>query len=378
MRRTREALVGPHRRTRTPPGRPARPPGGRAGLNEPHHRSPTNGQSSRAAACPPSGIELERSRVTMTQARGHRRGRGHHPAGPQGDPGDGGLRRGRGDRSGRRGGGAGPRTTSPTWPSSTSRCRASDGLAAARAIRPRHKVAVLILTAFSQRDLIDEARDAGVAAYLVKPFQRSELMPAIDQAMARCEQEWAIDAEAQQADADGGPDRSATAEDKIETRRLVDGAKGVLMERHGHGRDRGVRLHPADGHADPGPHARRGPAGRSTARSRPRPGDPHRHDHRRRPANADTGHRCSSSTACRWPSGPTSPCPPIWPPPRRGHQRRARVRLHAGRTWSGSTSPVGAGGGLRPARGHLPRRDRRGLQGGPGRDPRRPARRSST
>ena len=64
-------------------------------------------------------------------------------------------------------------------------------------------MAVLILTAFSQRNLIDEARDAGVAAYLVKPFQRIELIPAIDQAMARCEQEWAIDAEARQAVDDG-------------------------------------------------------------------------------------------------------------------------------------------------------------------------------
>jgi two-component system, response regulator PdtaR len=111
----------------------------------------------------------------------------------------------------------------------------SDGLAAARAIRELDlKVAVLILTAFSQRNLIDEARDAGVAAYLVKPFQRIELIPAIDQAMARCEQEWAIDAEAQQGTAgDGGVPRPASAEDKLETRRLVDGAKGVLMERFG-------------------------------------------------------------------------------------------------------------------------------------------------
>ncbi len=110
----------------------------------------------------------------------------------------------------------------------------SDGLAAARAIRDLGlKVAVLILTAFSQRNLIDEARDAGVAAYLVKPFQRIELIPAIDQAMARCEQEWAIDAEAQQAAATDGVDRPVSAEDKLETRRLVDGAKGVLMERSG-------------------------------------------------------------------------------------------------------------------------------------------------
>ena len=110
----------------------------------------------------------------------------------------------------------------------------ADGLQAARNIRDLDiKVAVLILTAFSQRNLIDEARDAGVAAYLVKPFQRIELIPAIDQAVARCEQEWAIDAESRQAVDDGLVDGRAAAEDKLETRRLVDGAKGVLMERHG-------------------------------------------------------------------------------------------------------------------------------------------------
>jgi response regulator NasT len=109
----------------------------------------------------------------------------------------------------------------------------SDGLAAARAIRDLDvKVAVLILTAFSQRNLIDEARDAGVAAYLVKPFQRIELIPAIDQAVARCEQQWALDAESQQTHGSGTPP-ATSAEDKLETRRLVDGAKGVLMERSG-------------------------------------------------------------------------------------------------------------------------------------------------
>jgi len=109
----------------------------------------------------------------------------------------------------------------------------ADGLQAARDIRDLDiKVAVLILTAFSQRNLIDEARDAGVAAYLVKPFQRIELIP-IDQAVARCEQEWAIDAETRQAVDDGIVGSQAMAEDKLETRRLVDGAKGVLMERHG-------------------------------------------------------------------------------------------------------------------------------------------------
>ena len=72
-----------------------------------------------------------------------------------------------------------------------------------------------------------------MAAYLVKPFQRIELIPAIDQAMARSEQEWAIDAEARQAAAERGGPGLPAAEDKLETRRLVDGAKGLLMERSG-------------------------------------------------------------------------------------------------------------------------------------------------
>lgn len=110
----------------------------------------------------------------------------------------------------------------------------SDGLEAARAIRDMgERVAVLVLTAFSQRNLIDEARDAGVVAYLVKPFQRVELIPAIEQAMARSEQEWAIDAEVREAAEQRGADGPPPAEDKIETRRLVDGAKELLMDRSG-------------------------------------------------------------------------------------------------------------------------------------------------
>jgi AmiR/NasT family two-component response regulator len=110
----------------------------------------------------------------------------------------------------------------------------SDGLAAARAIAELgERVAVLILTAFSQRNLIEEAREAGVAAYLVKPFQRAELVPAIYQAVSRCEQEWAIEAEAAEVQASNGGNTQATAEDKLETRRLVDGAKDLLMERYG-------------------------------------------------------------------------------------------------------------------------------------------------
>jgi AmiR/NasT family two-component response regulator len=107
-----------------------------------------------------------------------------------------------------------------------------DGVRAAREITSRHRVAVLVLTAFSQRDLIEDARDAGVAAYLVKPFRREELLPAIEAVLTRCRQEWAIDAEV----ADDGPGTGggpeSRAEDKIETRRLVEQAKELLMDHY--------------------------------------------------------------------------------------------------------------------------------------------------
>ena len=105
-----------------------------------------------------------------------------------------------------------------------------DGIEAARRISNDHRVAVLILTAFSQRNLIEEARDAGVAAYLVKPFQRNELVPAIDVAVARFEEYRAIEEEHTRLS-----EEVATLEDKLETRRMVDRAKGVLMDDHGLG-----------------------------------------------------------------------------------------------------------------------------------------------
>jgi AmiR/NasT family two-component response regulator len=100
-----------------------------------------------------------------------------------------------------------------------------DGLQAARQITSQHQVAVMLLTAFSQRDLIEEARDAGVAAYLVKPFQARELLPAVADVLSRARQEWAIAAEEASEPAKG-------AEDKIATRRVVDEAKAVLMDRN--------------------------------------------------------------------------------------------------------------------------------------------------
>ncbi|HVA04787.1 MAG TPA: response regulator [Acidimicrobiales bacterium] len=103
-----------------------------------------------------------------------------------------------------------------------------DGIEAARRISANHRVAVLILTAFSQRNLIEEARDAGVAAYLVKPFQRGELVPAIAVATARFEEYRAIEDEHTRLSED-----VPTHEDKLRTRQMVDRAKAVLMDGHG-------------------------------------------------------------------------------------------------------------------------------------------------
>jgi AmiR/NasT family two-component response regulator len=100
------------------------------------------------------------------------------------------------------------------------------GLQAAQEITRDAQVAVIVLTAFSQRELIEEARDAGVAAYLVKPFRREELLSAVENVLASCRQEWAIDAEVERYAADG-----TAAEDKIATRRLVEEAKALLIER---------------------------------------------------------------------------------------------------------------------------------------------------
>jgi len=96
-----------------------------------------------------------------------------------------------------------------------------DGLSAARDIAGERRAAVLILTAYSQRDLIEEARDAGALAYLVKPFQASELIPAIEVALGRYHEMQALDEEVR------------GLQDTLETRRVVDRAKGILMDDHG-------------------------------------------------------------------------------------------------------------------------------------------------
>ena len=96
-----------------------------------------------------------------------------------------------------------------------------DGIEAAREINADRLAAVLLLTAFSQRDLIQQASEAGALAYLVKPFQRSELVPAIELALGRFRDLRAIEGEA------------AELQERLETRKLVDRAKGRLMDEQG-------------------------------------------------------------------------------------------------------------------------------------------------
>jgi response regulator NasT len=96
-----------------------------------------------------------------------------------------------------------------------------DGLTAARTIAGERICAVLILTAFSQHDLVEQARDAGALAYLVKPFQKSDLIPAIEMSLGRFEQIVALEQE------------NANLAERLEARKLIDRAKGRLMDEHG-------------------------------------------------------------------------------------------------------------------------------------------------
>ena len=96
-----------------------------------------------------------------------------------------------------------------------------DGIDAASIIAERRIAPVVILTAFSQRELVERARDAGAMAYLVKPFGRKDLMPAVELAVSRFRELIALENEV------------AGLTDRLETRKAVERAKGLLMARHG-------------------------------------------------------------------------------------------------------------------------------------------------
>jgi two-component system, response regulator PdtaR len=92
-----------------------------------------------------------------------------------------------------------------------------DGLAAAERIAGERVAPVVILTAFSQRDLVERARAAGAMAYLVKPFQKSDLVPAVEIAISRFAEMVTLESEV------------ASLNDRLETRKVVERAKGQLM-----------------------------------------------------------------------------------------------------------------------------------------------------
>ncbi|HYO17769.1 MAG TPA: response regulator [Dermatophilaceae bacterium] len=96
-----------------------------------------------------------------------------------------------------------------------------DGISAAERIVAGRTAPVLMLTAFSQRELVARAREAGAMAYLVKPFRRADLVPAIEVAVARHEEILALEAEVE------------GLEDRLTTRTLVDRAKAVLERDYG-------------------------------------------------------------------------------------------------------------------------------------------------
>ena len=96
-----------------------------------------------------------------------------------------------------------------------------DGLEAARHITKDRICGVLVLTAFSQREVIEEARDAGALAYLVKPFQKSDLIPAIEVAIGRFRELQALNGEVE------------VLGEQLEARKSIDRAKGVLIDKHG-------------------------------------------------------------------------------------------------------------------------------------------------
>jgi response regulator NasT len=96
-----------------------------------------------------------------------------------------------------------------------------DGIEAARVIATERICATLILTAFSRRDVVEQARDAGALAYLVKPFQKTDLVPAIELAIGRFRELQALAGEVD------------SLQEQLDTRKVVDRAKGVLMDDHG-------------------------------------------------------------------------------------------------------------------------------------------------
>ena len=96
-----------------------------------------------------------------------------------------------------------------------------DGISAAERIAAERLAPVVILTAFSQRDLVERARDAGAMAYLVKPFTKADLVPAIEMAVSRFQEIASLESEV------------GSLRERLEVRKVLDRAKGLLQAEHG-------------------------------------------------------------------------------------------------------------------------------------------------
>lgn len=96
-----------------------------------------------------------------------------------------------------------------------------DGISAAEILTKRHIAPVVLLTAFSQRELVERAAEAGALAYVVKPFTPNDLIPAIDIALTRYQQITALE------------DEISDLAERLETRKVLDRAKGILNDTMG-------------------------------------------------------------------------------------------------------------------------------------------------
>ena len=114
-----------------------------------------------------------------------------------------------------------------------------DGIEAAKMLTEERVAPVLLLSAYSQQELVQRAQQAGVTGYLVKPFRESDLAPAIEVALARFSEFRAVEREV------------GDLQEALETRKAVDRAKGILMDTQGLDRNRSVPQDPEDEHGQP-------------------------------------------------------------------------------------------------------------------------------
>ena len=284
-----------------------------------------------------------------------RRGRGDHPPRPEGAPRGGGLRRRRRDRPRRRSDRARPRPPARPRRSSTSRCPGSTASPPPATIAGERLAAVLILTAFSQRELVEQARDAGALAYLVKPFQKSDLIPAIEIALGRF-------ARARRRSSA----RSTTSQERLEARKIDRPGQGPADGRARHDRAGRLAVPPAAGDGQPRRKIDESP-------SRVVDGDASRPEaasyaaavrsERTAYDPATIGRSCSCSTATRSRTGRSTRCPTDLATPRARSPTRCTGSRRCSRRCSPTSSPTDIAVVFDAPGPHVPRRPRRRLQG---------------